>query len=347
MRKLPALMLVCLLAACGGSTKSTTSATVPSAGGSAKVLVGAGSTFVYPLVSQWIADYAQRSGVTVTYGAVGSGGGIAAVSDRTVDFGASDAPLTPDQLGACNGCAQIPWALGGTAIAYNLDGAPQHLRLSGRVLAEIYLGKITAWNDPAIARLNTGATLPATHISPVFRSDASGTSYNFSDYLSHVSPAWRRKIGAASTQPAFPAGQGAKGSSGVAGLVSHADGALTYVDVAYATTSHLPYAAIENAAEKPTLPDVQSCAAAAASAPHPKPNRGISIVDPPASAATAYPICTFTYVIVPRSSPKGAALKSFLDYALTTGQRFGPKLLFSPLPQAVVASGKQAVRTIS
>jgi phosphate transport system substrate-binding protein len=345
-RKLPLLLLVLALAACGGSKSTTTTTTSSSGGGASKVIVGAGSTFVYPLVSQWVADYSKRAGVTVTYGAIGSGGGIAAVTDRSVDFGASDAPLSADQLAKCNGCLEIPWALGGTSIAYNVKGAPAHLKLTGAVLADMFLGKITTWNDPAIAKLNPGATLPATHVTPVFRSDASGTSYNFTDYLSHVSPAWKTKVGA-STQPAFPAGQGAKGSSGVAGIVSHTEGAITYVDVAYATTSGFAYAAMQNAAHSFTLPDVATCRAAAAAAGTPKPNEGISIVDPPASAAAAYPICTFTYVIVPKTAAKAQTLKAFLTYAVTTGQQFGPKLLFAPLPAAVVVADKMAIGTIS
>jgi phosphate transport system substrate-binding protein len=338
---LPLLLLIAVLTACGGTTSATTS----SSGGGSKVLVGAGSTFVYPLVSQWVADYSKRAGVTVTYGAIGSGGGIAAITDGTVDFGASDAPLTPDQLAKCTGCIELPWALGGTSIAYNLKGAPKHLRLTGPVIAGIFLGTITAWNDPAIARLNPGATLPSTRVAPVFRSDGSGTSYNFTDYLSHVSPAWKAKVGV-STQPAFPAGQGARGSAGVAGVVSKSDGAVTYVDVAYATTSGFAYAAMQNSAKKFTLPDVPACEAAAASASTPKQNQGVSIVDPPATAASAYPICTFTYVIVRKTSPKAQALKDFLTYAVTSGQQFGPKLLFAPLPPAVVAADKTAIATI-
>lgn len=348
MRPTPPLLLAVVLAAgCGGSSSTTsTTATTSASGGGSQVLVGAGSTFVYPLVSQWIGDYAQRTGVTVTYGAIGSGGGITAITDRTVDFGASDAPLTPDQMSRCEGCLEIPWALGGTSIAYNVKGAPQHLKLTGPVLADIFLGKITAWDDPAIGTLNPGTTLPATRIAPVFRSDGSGTSYNFTDYLSRVSPTWKAKVGV-SIQPAFPAGQGAKGSSGVAGVLSHTNGAITYVDVAYATASHLAYAEIQDAGKAFTLPDVATCEAAAGAAASPKPNEGISIVDPPASAASAYPICTFTYVIVPRKPSKAETLRAFLTYAVTTGQQFGPKLLFAPLPPAVVAADKTAIATIS
>ena len=343
---IPLIAAAALLAGCGSSSSSSDStSTSSSSGGSSKVLVGAGSTFVYPLVSQWIADYSKVAGVTVTYGAIGSGGGIASVSDRSVDFGASDAPLTPDQAAGCNDCVQIPWALGATSVAYSLNGAPKHLRLTGRVIANMFLGKITRWNDPAIANLNPGAALPDTRVTPVFRSDSSGTSYNFTDYLSAVSPEWKSKVGV-STQPQFPAGQGAKGSSGVSGVVSKTDGAVTYVDVAYAQSNGFSYAAVQNAANNYVLPEVASIKDAAAAARSPKPNVAISIVDPPASAAAAYPISTFTYVIVPKSTPKAATLKAFLTYAITDGQALGPKLLFAPLPQNVVDTGKAAIATI-
>jgi phosphate transport system substrate-binding protein len=348
--RIPLIAAVIVLAAagCGGSSNNTagTTSTSASGGSSSTVLVGAGSTFVYPLVSQWIGDYAKSASVTVTYGAVGSGAGIAAITDRSVDFGASDAPLSPDQATACKDCLEIPWALGGTSVAYNLKGAPQHLKLTGPVVADIFLGKITHWNDPAIAKLNPGTSLPDTRVTPVFRSDASGTSYNFTDYLSHVSPEFKSKV-STTTQPTFPTGQGAKGSSGVSGVVSSTDGAITYVDVAYASSAHFAYAAMQNAAQKFTLPDIASCRAAAADAKSPKPNQAISIVNPSASAGAAYPICTFTYVIVPKRSPKAEMLKAFLTYAVTTGQAAGPKLLFAPLPPGVVAANKQAIAQIT
>jgi phosphate transport system substrate-binding protein len=335
---------------CGSSSKNsatTTNTTTAggSGGGTSKVLVGAGSTFVFPLVSQWTADYSKRAGVTVTYGAIGSGGGIGAITDRSVDFGASDAPLTPDQQKACNGCVEIPWALGGTSIAYNVSGAPQHLRLTGPVLADIYLGKVKTWNDAAIQKLNPNTHLPSTRITPVFRSDASGTSFNFTDYLAAVSPDAKSRVGV-TTQPAFPTGIGAKGSSGVAGVIKKTDGTIGYVDVAYAQQNNLAYAGIENAAGRFQLPEVATIRAAAAAAPSPKPNAGVSIVDPPAAAPFAYPISTFTYVIVPTSSTKGATMRDFLTYAVTTGQTFGPKLLFAPLPPRVVAAAQRAIAGI-
>jgi len=340
------LVLAALLAGCGGSMSSSPQAPTSTTSGSSKVLVGAGSTFVYPLVSQWTGDYSKRAGVTVTYGAIGSGGGIAAIADRTVDFGASDAPLTHDQLIACKDCVELPWALGATAVAYNLKGAPQHLRLSGPVIAEIFLGTVTTWDDPAIIALNPGVSLPATRVTPVFRSDSSGTTFNFTDCLSHVSAQWKAKVGT-STQPQFRAGLGAKGSAGVSGTVSQTDGAITYVDVAYAQASHFSYAAVQNAAKEFVLPNIASTKAAAAAATAPKPNTPISIVDPPASAARAYPIATFTYVIIPKHSAKTATLKAFLTYAITTGQQFGPKLLFAPLPAKLVASDQQTVLALS
>jgi phosphate transport system substrate-binding protein len=337
---------------CGSSSKSsttTTNATTTSAagagGGTSKVLVGAGSTFVFPLVSQWTADYSKRTGVTVTYGAVGSGGGIAAIIDRSVDFGASDAPLSPDQQSMCNGCVEIPWALGGTSIAYHVSGAPQHLRLTGPVLAKIYLGHVKSWNDPAIQDLNPGAHLPTTRITAVFRSDSSGTSYNFTDYLASVSSDAKSKVGV-TTQPAFPTGVGAKGSSGVAGVIKNTNGAIGYVDVAYAQQNNLAYAGIQNAAGRYQLPEVATIRAAAAAAASPRPNAAVSIVNPPSSAPLAYPISTFTYVIVPTSSSKGATMRDFLTYAVTTGQSFGPKLLFAPLPPRVVAADKRAIAQI-
>jgi phosphate transport system substrate-binding protein len=235
--------------------------------------------------------------------------------------------------------------LGGTSLAYNLKGGPQHLKLTGPLLANIFLGKIGHWNDPAIAKLNPGVTLPATKITPVFRSDSSGTSFNFTDYLSHVSQDWKSKIGT-STQPSFPAGVGAKGSSGVAGVISRTNGAIGYVDVAYAESAHLPYAEIANAAGTYLLPTVATIKAAAAAAPSPKPNAAISIVDPPSSAKLAYPISTFTYVIVARQSSKSSTLRPFLRYAITSGQQFGPKLLLAPLPARVVAADKRAIASI-
>jgi phosphate transport system substrate-binding protein len=184
---------------------AATSSAAKTAKASADELVGAGATFPAPLISQWQKDYEAKTGVKITYSPIGSGGGIAAITNRTVDFGASDAPLSPDQFAACKGCVQIPWALSATSIAYNLPNVPNNLKMTGPVLADIFLGTIKKWNDPRIQSLNSKVNLPDAEITPVYRSDGSGTSYNFTDYLSTVSAAWKSKVGV-STSPAFPTG---------------------------------------------------------------------------------------------------------------------------------------------
>jgi phosphate transport system substrate-binding protein len=219
-------MLASLAAGCGGGGTEGAGGTAPASGGtSGGVLVGAGSTFVYPLMTEWIKDYAEAKKGTITYGPVGSGGGIESISSNVVDFGASDAPMTSDQKAQCRGCVQIPWALAGTSIPYNLPGAPKRLKLTGDVLARIYLGAIARWDDPAIAKLNPGASLPSLEITPLHRSDSSGTTFNFTDYLSHADSQWKSKVGAG-TSVDWPVGTGAKGSSGLAGLLSRTQGAI-------------------------------------------------------------------------------------------------------------------------
>jgi phosphate transport system substrate-binding protein len=334
--------------ACGGSSSSTTTVTTsgPSNSGSSKVLVGAGSTFVAPLVAQWESDYAKSpAAVTITYGAIGSGGGIDAITNRSVDFGASDAPLSSDQVTACKGCVQIPWALGATAIDYNVKGAPNHLKLTGPVLADIFLGKITSWNDPAIGKLNPGVNLPATHITPIYRSDGSGTSFVLTDYLSSVSPEWKSKVGI-STQPTFPVGTGAEHSSGVVAAMQATDGGITYAETSYTTADSLDDAMIANAAGKYLLP-TNSAVLAAAKVGTTRPDGTVKLVDPPASAASAYPLATYTYVIVPATTPKASTLKAFLEYAIgPTGQAFGPPLGYPALPANVVSQDKPLIAKI-
>jgi phosphate transport system substrate-binding protein len=306
------------------------------------VLVGAGSTLVAPLVAQWSNDYARRTGVTITYGAIGSGGGIAQITARTVDFGASDAPLSRDQASACKSCLQVPWALAATLVSYNVKGAPARLKLDGPTLANIYLGTISKWNDPAIARLNPGARLPATTITPVFRSDGSGDTYAFTDFLSKVSPNWKSKAGV-STQASFPTGIGGKGNDGVAAVLSRTDGGIGYLGISYVFSNHLDYALVKNAAGKFAVPSTRSIGAAAAAVNAIPPDNAISLTNPPASAPTAYPISTFTYALVPQGSSKAKTLRDFLTYAIGPGQKFGAKLQFAPLPARVVDAGKQTI----
>ncbi|HEY6017208.1 MAG TPA: phosphate ABC transporter substrate-binding protein PstS [Gaiellaceae bacterium] len=333
-----ALLVAAVAAALAGVAGARTSGTQ---------ITGAGSSFVYPLVSTWTPALDQAFGYQVTYGPIGSGGGIAAISSRTVDFGASDAPLSPDQFRACKGCVQIPWALSATSVAYNVPNAPAHLRLNGKVLAGIFLGRIDNWNDPAITRLNKGWNAPDLKITPVFRSDASGTTFNFTDYLSTVSGDFKSKVGN-STQVSFPAGVGAKGSSGVAGVVSKTQGAITYVDVAYALNNHLKFAAIQNAAGKFTYPGLRAIAAAASTVTKVPANNALSIVAPPKSKPAAYPICTFTYVILPTKSAKAAELRKLIFWALTQGQqqRYTAKLLFVPVPKPVLVAAEKTLKGI-
>jgi phosphate transport system substrate-binding protein len=317
-------------------------ASFAAAGSTGGSLKGAGSTFVFPLVSQWQANY---KGAQITYGSVGSGAGIAAITARTVDFGASDAPLSKDQASACKGCEQIPWALSATSIPYHVPGVGYGLKLTGKILANIYLGHVTHWNDAAIKQLNPGVNLPNLKITPVYRSDASGTSFNFTDYLSRVSPEWNSKVGVG-TQPNFPTGVGGRGSSGLAGIVSRTDGAIGYVDIAYSLKNGFKVAKIQNKAGKFQLPGLRGIAAAAATITKVASNGFISVVNPPKSQKLAYPICTFTYVIVPLKANKAATLKQFIGWAVSSGQSYGPPLRFYPLPNIVRTADTKMIRRI-
>jgi len=340
MRKLTillALLAATALAATGGAGASSSK----SQSGS---LTGAGSTFVSKLVQSWIPKVQSALDIKVTYGPIGSGGGIAQITNRTVDFGASDAPLTADQFAACKSCVQIPWALSATSIPYRLDGGPNRIRLNGTVLANIFLGKIKNWDDPAIKKLNKGKTIPGTAITVIHRSDGSGTTYNFTDYLSHVSKEWKSRVGRG-TAVNWPTGVGGRGSSGVSAALSQTNGGITYVDVAFSLANHFKFAAIQNRAGKYTLPGLRSIAAAGKTILRVAPdNGGISIVNPSKSEPLAYPICTFTYVIIPKQTGKAAELKKFVRWTLTNGQSDGPKLLFQPIPKVVL---KASLKTLN
>jgi len=360
-----ALALITSVSCASGAGKKQAAAT----------LNGGGSSFVFPLVSAWTPAFKSETGTAVNYSPIGSGAGIAAVSGRSIDFGASDAPLTADQQTKCNGCLTIPWAFSATAIAYQGTGLSSNLHITGPILADIYLGKITNWSDPAIKQLNPGAALPNKPITPIFRSDSSGTSYNFTQYLSKVSSEWGAKIGVG-TQPAFPAGVGGAKSSGVTSLLAKTDGGICYVDVAYAIQAHYALFAIKNRAGVFVTPGLRQIAATAGLVTTAKADDTglvLNVVDPPkpslpkfapikAKSKTqraqilkhratviakakaknkkleiAYPICTFTYVIVPKQANQADALKTFFQWALTKGQgsTFGPPLRFVAIPKAV------------
>jgi phosphate transport system substrate-binding protein len=332
-------------------------------------LTGAGSSLVAPFVVNVFApDFQSSTGNTVTYGAVGSGAGITAISGKTVDFGASDAPLTSAQGAGCSGCVEIPWALAGTGLSYNLSGIG-HLNLSGPVIAGIYLGTITTWNDPQIQKLNKGETLPNEKITPVYRSDGSGDTYAFTSYLSKVSPTWASKVGFG-TSVSFPAGTGGKGNSGVAAVVAATPGAIGNNSWFYIRQAKLSAAAIQNSAGNfvlPYDPYVADAAALVKSVPDLKTlssstaaaiASALSIVDPPYSKpkkgkkpttlqkeeAAAYPMSTFTYVIVRPDNANIALLKQFIAFALTKKEQSkGGTYQFGPLPGVVAAADTKAV----
>jgi phosphate transport system substrate-binding protein len=339
-----ALALTFAVAACGSSSNDSSGS-----GGSSSPLVGAGSTLVAPLMSKWQSDFSSKSEITVTYGAIGSGGGIEQITSRTVDFGASDAPLTPEQFEEADQqgeVEQIPWALSGTVPAYNVSGAPSNLKLNGEVLAGIFLGDITSWDDPAIAKLNPGASLPSTKITPVYRSDGSGDTYAFTNYLSTVSPEFKSKVGT-STQVKFPTGVGAEKNDGVSAAIAQTDGAIGYVGLAYALSNELSMPLVENSAGEFPEPGVKSVEAAADAVSKIGPNNEISLADLPSSAKGAYPISTYTYVIVPLETEKAEEMTKFITYAIgPAGQSYGPDLDFAPLPKQVIAADKKAIAKI-
>ena len=310
-------------------------------------VTGAGASFPFPLISKWIPELGKAYGINVTYAPTGSGAGIAAITARTVDFGASDAPLSSSQLDACKGCVQIPWALSATSIPYNLPGLNGRLKLDGPTLANIYLGQITNWNDPAIRRMNQGLNLPDLKITPVYRSDGSGTTYNFTEYLSSASPAFKSGVGF-NTSVSWKTGVGARGSSGVTGVVRQTAGALTYVDVAYSIANKLQFATIRNRAGKFATPGLRGIQQAVSQLPKKVTNLSqLGIVNPPAKAGKlAYPIVTFTYVILPTGSSKAADLRKMVYWAVTRGQKFGPALLFQPLPTPVQAFAFRELKKI-
>ncbi|MBV9335370.1 MAG: phosphate ABC transporter substrate-binding protein PstS [Solirubrobacterales bacterium] len=303
----------------------------------ATVINGAGSTLVAPLEEEWASAWAaQNSGVSINYNPVGSGKGLQEIAAGQVDFGASDAPLSASPVN-CAGCVQIPWALSATGIGFHINNL-SHLHLTGSVLAQIYLGQITNWSDPRIRKLNKGTHLPNLKIIPYFRTDGSGDTYALIDYLDRVSSAFRSKIGAPATTVTWPTGVGAKGNTGMANALAQNNGSIAYVAVSYLIALWPHAAAIKNAAGNYEVPNFKEISNAARSV-HIGANNEVHIVDPPRSAKRAYPISTFTYVIVPGNASQGSILRSFISYALTTGQSLGPRLDFVPIPKSVKNAG--------
>ncbi len=309
----------------------------------------AGATFPYPIYSKWFSLYSkENSGVQLNYQSIGSGGGIRMLSNRIVEIGASDAPMTDQQMKDAPGrILHFPSVMGAVVLSYNLPGYSGHLRLTGPVIADIFMAKITKWNDPKIVALNPGANLPAIDIVAVHRSDGSGTTYIFADYLSKVSPQWASEVGK-STSLRWAGGLGGKGNEGVTAVVRQTPGAIGYVELIYALTNNIPFAQIKNRSGDWVIASVKGVTAAASAAAANMPaDFRTSITNEP--GADTYPISSFTYLLVyqKQTDPKtGEQVKKFLNWALHQGQQYAAPLNYAPLPAAVVALEEKQLQTI-
>ncbi|HTV84346.1 MAG TPA: phosphate ABC transporter substrate-binding protein PstS [Dyella sp.] len=300
-------------------------------------ITGAGSSFVYPVISKWSAAYAEKTGNHINYQSIGSGGGIAQIKAGTVDFGASDMPLKPEDL-AKFGLGQFPDVIGGIVPAFNVAGvAAGSLVLDGNTLANIYMGKITMWNDPAIVALNPGKHLPASKIFVVHRSDGSGTTFNFTDYLSKVSPEWKSKVGEG-TAVQWPAGIGGKGNEGVSAYIKQIPNSIGYVEYAYALKNNIGYAKMKNAAGNVVEPNTASFQAAANTADW-KSAKDFNLLMTNAPGAQAWPITATSWVIMYKTPKNLANTKvafDFFKFAYTNGQDAARSLDYVPLPESLV-----------
>lgn len=321
----------------------------PNTAGSTINLQGAGATFPNPLYQKWLSEYGKlHPNVRIDYQSIGSGGGIKQIKEQTVDFGASDAPMKDEDLKSAPGeLIHVPTVLGAVVITYNLQGIDKPLRFSPDVVADIFLGKIKRWNDPRIKADNPEASLPASDITVVHRSDGSGTSAVFTDYLSKVSAEWKDKVGAG-TSPKWPVGLGGKGNEGVTGQVKQTPNTIGYVELAYAIQNKLPVALLKNKAEEFVEPSFDAVTAAAAeSLPATPEDLRVSITD--ASGKGAYPISSYTYILVykeQRDAAKGKALIDFLWWGLHDGEQFAKDLNYAPLPAEIVKRAEAKVNSI-
>ena len=310
---------------------------------------GAGATFPFPIYSKWFDEYhKQHPDVEINYQLIGSGGGIRQLMNETVFFGASDGPMTNEQLAAAPGAIpHFPTVLGGVVPSYNIPGVTANLKFTGAVLAEIYLGKITKWNDPAVTKLNPGVSLPGTDIAVVHRSDGSGTTYIWVDYLSKVYPEFKKKVGVA-TSVNWPAGVGGKGNEGVAGLVKQIPGAIGYVELIYAIQNNISYGDVQNHDGKFVRASLESVTEAATGATQAMPlGFRVSITNAP--GANAYPISSFTWMLFyqsPKDKARAKVMVDFFKWALGDGQKYGARLGYAPLPKEVVALELKALEKI-
>jgi phosphate transport system substrate-binding protein len=310
---------------------------------------GAGATFPYPIYSKWFTEYNQlHPDVKINYQSIGSGGGIRQVTEGTVDFGASDGPMSDEQLNSSKiKITHIPTVLGAVVPIYNLPGVNQELKFSQDAIAGIYLGKITKWNDPYIAHEKPGVNLPDKQILPVYRSEGSGTTYIFTDWLSKVSPEWQQKVGK-STAVKWPVGIGQKGNEGVSGMVRQSPYAIGYVELIYALQNHIPFGMVRNHDGKYLKATIEGVtAAAAANAKNIPADYRVSITNAP--GADSYPISSFTWLLIPtvaKDQAKGKALVGFLNWMIDHGEAEAPALSYAPLPKAVADRVKQTISTL-
>jgi phosphate transport system substrate-binding protein len=355
----PLLAIVTLLAvtACSGSGEknagdSSAAATATPSMSSSVDLNGAGATFPYPIYSKWFSDYAAKTGVKINYASIGSGGGIKQLSEGTVDFGATDGPMTEEDQAKAKGgrVLHFPAVLGAVVITYNLAEVSAPLRLTGEVLGDIFLGKIKKWNDVRLASLNPGVTLPAKDILVVHRSDGSGTTYIFTDYLAAVSPAWASGPGRGKDVN-WPIGLGGKGNEGVAGSVKQTPASIGYVELAYAKQNRLPTAHMQNATGafvEPTIESITAAAEAASSKLGPDSDYRVSIVN--SAGPGVYPISSFTWLLVYQNQPdatKGKKLVDFMRWMYAEGQASAPALDYAPLPKVLSDQLAQRLSTIT
>ena len=311
-------------------------------------LNGAGATFPYPMYSKWFSDYNKlHPDVQINYQSIGSGGGIRQVLAGTVDFGASDGPMTDEQLGQAKiKILHIPTVLGAVVPAYNIPGVTGEIKFTPEVLANIFLGKISNWNDPAIAKANPGVTFPNQTIIIIHRSDGSGTTYIFTDYLSKVSSEWANTVKKGTTV-SWPLGLGGKGNEGVAGQIRQLQGSIGYVELIYAAQNNIPYGSVKNAAGNFVRASLEGVTEAAASVKTMPADFRVSITNAPGK--TAYPISSFTWLLIPvqaKDQKKGKILADFVDWMVTDGQKMTAQLTYAPLPDTVVEKVKAAIKQI-
>lgn len=340
---LAACALVFWSAGCGSKeeTKGPASGTtVASTANSGQVINGAGATFPVPLYQKWFAEYGQKNGVQINYQPVGSGGGIKDITAKTVDFGASDAPMSDAELAKAPGVLHVPTVAGAVVVAYNVPGVPTNIKLSGDVIADMFAGKIALWNDARITALNPGQGFPALKVVPIHRADGSGTTNIFTNYLSAVSPTWKAGPGMGKSVN-WPGGAAAKGNPGVAALVQQTQGAVGYVELAYAAQNKITFAQVRNAAGKFITPSVESTTAAATGVTLPPDFRKVIVNT---TAAAGYPITGFTFLLVPKDAKP--QVKQFLTWALSDGQKDAAGLLYAPLPPNVQKQAQAEVDTI-